>query len=132
MDAPNTRIPREANALPLRYGRPLAGSPTVHHGRKHPASATSAPIAARSLVRPTGRRCMVIPASGLAVDLGAQDAHESEVPVQLAVVEPVADDELVRNREAGVVDLDLHQAACGLVEQRADPERCRLLAAEVA
>ena len=59
------------------------------------------------------------------VDLRLEDADVAQVPVQLAVVEPVADDELVGDREADVVDRDLDQAAGGLVEQGADPERRR-------
>ena len=49
----------------------------------------------------------------------------------LAVVEAVADDELVRDREADVVDRDVHEPPGGLVEERADPERARVLAAQV-
>ena len=66
------------------------------------------------------------------VDLGAQDAHEAQVAVALAVVEPVADDELVGDLEAHVVHRDVHEAPRGLVEQGADPERGRALAAQVA
>ena len=69
---------------------------------------------------------------GARVDLGAQDAHEPEVAVVLAVVEAVADDELVRDREADVVDRDVDEAPGRLVEQRADPERAGVLAAQVA
>ena len=45
-------------------------------------------------------------------------ADERQVPVLLRDVEAVADDELVRDREAEVVDLDLALGALRLVEQR--------------
>ena len=66
------------------------------------------------------------------VDLGTEDAHEAQVAVALAVVEAVADDELVGDLKPDVVDRDVDQPPRGLVEQRADPERGRALAAQVA
>src|SRR5215218_9309881 len=120
MAAAKTRMPVDSNALPLIAGRP-SSPPTVNHGRKQPASITRPPIAASRRDRLTGRRCMVMPeapdaTSRLAVHLWPEHADVAEVAVQLAVVEPVADHELVRDREAGVVDLDLHQPARGLVQ----------------
>src|SRR3954464_7870615 len=102
-------MPSESRPVPERTGSPFL-PPTVHHGRKHPASATAAPRAARTRDRPIGRRCMVMAGSGesrLRVALRTEHAHEPEVAVQLAVVEPIADDELIRDREADVVDVDL-------------------------
>src|SRR4051812_12460861 len=102
-------MPMPSNAVPLSAGRP-SGATRVHHGRKQPTSAATPPIAASSLERLTGRRCIVMvesPGSRLAVDLGPEHAHELQVPIQLAVVEPIADDELVRDREPGVVDVDV-------------------------
>ena len=59
------------------------------------------------------------------VDLGLEHPDVAQVAVQLAVVEPVADDELVGDREPDVVDRDLDQPPGGLVEQGADPQRRR-------
>src|SRR3954447_9183495 len=132
--ATNTTIPSESKALPLRTGSPSA-PPTVHHGRTQPTRITIAPTAARRRDRPTGRRCMLIdrdPSFGGRVDLGSQHADEPQVPVELAIVEAVADHELVGDREARVVDIDLDESPRRLVEQRADPQRRGLLAAEVA
>ena len=114
-------------------GTTCAGSPpspprstTAARSRR---SATIAPTIASRRPLPSGRRAI---SSGRRVDLGAQDAHEAQVAVALAVVEPVADDELVGDLEAHVVHRDVDQPPRGLVEQRADPERGRALAAQVA
>ena len=69
--------------------------------------------------------------SAVGVHLGAQNAHEAQVPVSLPVVEAVADHELVGDLEADVVHRDVDEPARRLVEQRADPERGRVLAAQV-
>src|SRR5437773_10130640 len=123
MAAPKTRMPVPSNPVPLSVVSVSGPPPTDHHGRKQPASASSAPIAARNRDRPTGRRCMVMPETAgslLGVDLRPEHTHEPEVAVQLAVVKAVAHDELVGNGEAGVVDVDLDEAAGRLVEQGAD------------
>ena len=82
--------------------------------------------------RPLPERSAMHRQSAARVDLGAEHAHEAQVAVELAVVEAVADDELVRDREADVVDRDVDEAPGRLVEQGADPERSRVLAAQVA
>src|SRR5690349_6524642 len=139
MAAAKTTMPMPSKAVPLSFVSSSEPPPRVHHGSKQPPSTTRPPIAASSRDRPTGRRCIVMtepasprPASRLAVDLRLEHADEAEVAIQLAIVEPIADDELVRDGETGVVDVDLDQAPCRLVKQRADPERRRLLAAQVA
>src|SRR5262245_40271298 len=106
-------MPMPSKAVPLSFVSSPGSPPRDHQGRKQPARVTSPPIAARSRVRETGRRCIVMvrPASPLAVHLGLEDPHEAKVAVQLAVVEPVPDDELVRDREAPVIDVDLDEPA---------------------
>src|ERR1044072_4646673 len=113
MPAPKTRMPIDSNAVPLSGGRPVAAM-RVHHGRKHPTMATTAPIATSRRDLRTGFRCMGLrrsPRSPLAVDLGLEPAHVAQVAIQLAVIQPVADDELVRDREPDVIDIDLDEAA---------------------
>src|SRR6266513_2936859 len=126
--AMNTRMPLPLNAFSWRTGRSLP-PPTAYHGRTQPTSMTMAPTMLSVRPRPMGRRCT---SGRFRIDLGAEDAHEAEVAVQLAVVEAVAHDELVGDREADVVDRDLHEPPRGLVEQRADPKRPGVLAAQVA
>jgi len=58
----------------------------------------------------------------LGIDLRAEDSDIPQVAIDLAVIEPVPDHELVGNREPDVIDLDLDQAAGRLVEKRADPQ----------
>src|SRR5207245_4532699 len=55
-----------------------------------------------------------------------------EVPVQPAVVEPVTDDEDVGDREAHVVEVDLHLSALDLVDEDARPETLEVAGLEVA
>ena len=105
--------------------------PSCHHGRTQPTTMTTPATAASVRPRPSGRRCIVIPGDPR-VDLRLEDANDAQVPVELAVVEAVADDELVRDREADVVDRDLDEPPGRLVEQRADAQRARVLAAQVA
>src|SRR5207237_10776679 len=64
-------------------------------------------------------------------ELVPQHAHVREVPVALAVVEPVADHEAVRNLEADVADRDLDRAPLRFRQQGADLERLRLPRAQV-
>src|SRR5687768_2953416 len=97
--------------------------PDCHHGRKPEAIIASAPTRiSRRYRRPP-------PSIGSAlgwrdaVDRWLQHADVGQVAVALVVVEAVADDEAVRDREAGVVDRDLREPPCGLVEQAADPDR---------
>src|SRR5688572_26223153 len=66
------------------------------------------------------------------VDLWPQHADEPQIPIQVAKIEPIADDELIRDREAGVVHGNLDEPPGRLVEQRADAEGRRVLAAKVA
>src|SRR5438309_3201654 len=129
--AKKTRIPLPSNALPLSAGSP-SPPPTPHHGRRHATTITMAARAASWRPRPSGRRCISVASVADRVDLGAEHAHEAEVAVVLGVVEAVADDELVGDREPDVVDRDVDEAPGGLVEQGADPERLRVLAAQVA
>src|SRR4051812_3627594 len=113
-----TRIPLPPNAFIDNGGRSLP-PPIAYHGRTHPTSITIAATTASVRPRPIGRRT----SGRLGIDLGAKDAHEAQVAVELAVVEPVAHDELVRNREANVVDGDLDETTRRLVKQGADAER---------
>src|SRR5215210_326614 len=55
--------------------------------------------------------------------LRVQNAHIRQVPVALAVIQAVADHELVRDLEAGVADPDVDLAAAGFRQERADLER---------
>ena len=126
-------MPLDSKALPVTGGRPPTWPPAVYHGRTQPTRMTTAgdggkpPPAAKGIAihRTSDRRLR-----GL-VDAGTQDAHVPKVTVELAVIEAVAHDELVRDREPDVVDGDVHEPAGRLVEQRADPERPRVLAAQV-
>src|SRR5690606_24106233 len=59
-----------------------------------------------------------------AVDLGIQRADVGQVAVALVVVETVADDELVRDVESDVLDLDVDLHGLRLAQQRDDLERC--------
>src|SRR4051812_18315352 len=127
-DAMKTRMPLPLNAFSWRSGSSVP-PPTEYHGSTHPTSMTTAPTTPSVRPRPMGRRCT---SGWFRVDLGAEDAHEAEIAVQLAVVQAIAHDELVGNRETDVVDRDLDEPPGGLVEQRADPERPWILAAQVA
>src|SRR5205823_167984 len=51
---------------------------------------------------------------------GLEGPDERKVPVQLGVVQAVADDELRRDLEARVPDVQRHLLYVGLLEQRAD------------
>ena len=54
--------------------------------------------------------------------VAADGGDERQVAEALAVVEAVADDELVRDLEADVVERDVDEAAGALVEQGADAQ----------
>src|SRR5262249_14911643 len=58
------------------------------------------------------------------------DTDVRKIAKALGEVEAVADDELVFDREAEIVDFDLDASACGLVKQRADMHGARLPRAE--
>src|SRR5690349_19366867 len=61
----------------------------------------------------------------LAVDVRREDADAAEVAVLLVVVEAVADDELVGDVEAEVLDVDVDAGRLGLAQQRADLDGLR-------
>src|SRR5256885_14294891 len=126
--AMNPRIPLPLKAFSWRTGRSLP-PPTAYHGSTQPTSMTMAPTMPSVRPRPMGRRCT---SGRFRIDLGAEDAHEAEIAVQLAVVQAVAHDELVWDREADVVNGDLHEAPGRLVEQRRDPGRPGTLGTQVA
>src|SRR5215212_3009845 len=65
-------------------------------------------------------------------EIRMQDRDVRKIAVALGEVEPVADDEAVRDLEADVPDVDVVLAPLGLGEQRADVERCRLAGLEAA
>src|SRR5262249_60450897 len=58
--------------------------------------------------------------------VGLEDADERQVAVALRVIEAVADDELIGDREAEIIDRHVLQAPLGLVEERADLDALRL------
>src|SRR3954452_10280806 len=64
--------------------------------------------------------------------VGVQKADIGEVAVPLGEIEPVADDELVRDLEADVSHRDVDLAAAGLRQQGADLERRGLAGLQVA
>src|SRR5918999_6182071 len=88
--------------------------PDRHHGRN------PEPIMASAPSRISSRKRRPPPSIGsalrrrAAVDRWLEHADVGQVAVALVVVEAIADDESVRNREADVVDGDLRQAPCGL------------------
>src|ERR1700756_1598211 len=63
---------------------------------------------------------------------GVEDAHVRQVPVALGEVEPVPDDEAVRDLEADVAHGYVDLASLGLRQQRADLQARRLARLEVA
>src|SRR6188508_1963126 len=106
--------------------------PERHHGRNPEPIIASAP----NRISRRYRRPPLSIGSALrrraAVDRWLQHADVGQIAVALVVVEAVADDEPVRDREADVVDGDLGQPSRGLVEQAADPDRGRVALPEVA
>src|SRR5688500_9555839 len=66
------------------------------------------------------------------LDVFLQNADVRKVPISLSVVEPVADDEAIRDLEADVADWDFDLAPRGFREQSADLERGRLARPQVA
>src|SRR5690625_1359679 len=99
--------------------RPLS-SPTAHFPpRAH------IPPRAHFLTRPqTDQR-------SAAVDVGRQRPDEGKVAVLLGEVEAVPDDELRRDVEPDVLDVDLDLGGLRLTQQGSDLDRCRAAAAEV-
>src|SRR4029079_14548828 len=67
-----------------------------------------------------------------AVDVRSEGADVAQVAVALAVVEAVADHELVGDVPAHVLDLDRHLQGFGLAEEGADLHAGRLAGAQVA
>src|SRR5450756_489856 len=116
--------------MPFTWLNPLSPPPTLHQGSSEEPTRMIAPIA--TIQRPLMGVAWCIAAPLGLVGLGAENAHEAEVPVDLAEVETIPHHEGVRNLEANIVDRDVDQAAGGLVQERADPYRARVLALEVA
>ena len=59
------------------------------------------------------------------IDLGFQNADVRQIAVFFIVIQPVADDELVRHREADVIRLQVNLAAAGFIQQRGDADGAR-------
>src|SRR5687768_16411386 len=69
---------------------------------------------------------------GKASLLGVQRCHERQVAVSFCVIQPVSDDESVRDLEADVLGVDLRLAAFGLGQERAHLQCLRLARRQVA
>src|SRR5579875_1842863 len=71
------------------------------------------------------------PARSPVVRLGRQGRDERQIPVPLRVIQAVADDELPRQVEANVPDVDVSDPGIGLAHQREDLDGRRAARAQV-
>ncbi len=129
---PNRPLALSLRQLPVGRTPRLApwGTIIIYHNRQRcqdprpalaQADAVSRTITRRFLIEDTYRCHFRCP--NLRQQLGLQYAHERQISVPLPVVEPVADDEFVRDLEPDVVQGHVHQPPCSLVQQSADPQR---------
>ena len=88
-----TTIPLPSRPLPLTAGIPVV-PPTVHHGRMQPMTMARPATVGEGPAAAERATLHAHPAGVRRVDLGLEDADVAQVPVQLAEVEAVADDEL--------------------------------------
>src|SRR5918992_652418 len=127
--------PGPSRPIPCCAGRSTPDTespPDRHHGRNPEPIMASAPSRINSRNRRPPPSIGSAPRWRAAVDRWLQHTDVGQVAVALVEVESVADDESVRNREADVVDRDLRQTPCGLVEQAADADRGRIALPQVA
>ena len=54
------------------------------------------------------------------IDFGTENADIWQIAVQFLIVQPVTDDEMIRDAKATIDDRKIHQAASWPVQQRAD------------
>src|SRR5690606_2829423 len=105
--------PTPFSCIPSIY--PSTTLATIRHGPLFPGDRLHAPDQ-RGVGPPRPGPLSAVPA----VDVGGERADERQVPVLLRVVEPVPDDELVRDVESHVLHVEVHLDRLRLAQQRAD------------